>query len=46
MKINMKELEIKTKVTVCSQEELPAPLRELVQVAKDKTKDDYCPYSH
>ena len=42
----MKELEIKTKVTVCSQEELPAPLRELVQVAKDKTKDAYCPYSH
>ena len=42
----MKELEIKTKVTVCSQDELPLPLRELLQVAKDKTKDAYCPYSH
>jgi cytidine deaminase len=42
----MKELEIKTKVTVCSLDELPASLRELVQVAKNKTKDAYCPYSH
>jgi cytidine deaminase len=42
----MKELEIRTKVTVCSQDELPTPLRELVQMAKDKTKDAYCPYSH
>lgn len=42
----MKELEIKTKVTVCSQEELPVDLRELVETAKNKTQDAYCPYSH
>ena len=42
----MKELEIKTKVTVCSQEELPVDLRELVEIAKNKTQDAYCPYSH
>ena len=42
----MKELEIKTKVTVCSQEELPVELRELVEAAKNKTQDAYCPYSH
>ena len=39
----MKELEIKTKVTVCSQEELPVNLRELVETAKNKTQDAYCP---
>lgn len=42
----MKEVVIKTKVTSCLQEELPAHLRELVEIAKNKTKDAYCPYSH
>ncbi len=42
----MKELEIKTKITVCLQEELSASLCELVEVAKKKTQDAYCPYSN
>jgi cytidine deaminase len=42
----MKELEIKTKVIACSQDELPTHLGELVEAAKAKTQDAYCPYSH
>jgi cytidine deaminase len=42
----MKEVVIKTKVTSCLQQELPAELCELVEMAKKKTQDAYCPYSH
>ena len=42
----MKELEITTKVLVCSQDELSAELRDLVEMAKNKTQDAYCPYSN
>lgn len=44
--MNMKELLIQTKVKVCSEQELPQQLQELVRQAKDKTQDAYCPYSH
>ena len=46
IKEKMKELEITTKVLVCSQDELSAELRDLVEMAKNKTQDAYCPYSH
>lgn len=50
MKLNllpsMKELVLQTKVTVCSQDELPTALKNLVEIAKNKTQDAYCPYSH
>lgn len=42
----MKEVVINTKVTSCLQQELPAELCELVEMAKKKTQDAYCPYSH
>ena len=42
----MKELVIKTNLIACSLDELPAHLRELVEVARTKTQDAYCPYSH
>ncbi|MBO5817387.1 MAG: cytidine deaminase [Paludibacteraceae bacterium] len=42
----MKELVLQTKVTVCSQDELPTALKNLVEIAKNKTQDAYCPYSH
>jgi cytidine deaminase len=42
----MKELVISTKVTVCQQNELPEVLCDLVETAKRKTQDAYCPYSH
>ena len=42
----MKEVVIKIQVTACLQHELPAHLRDLVEVAKAKTQDAYCPYSH
>ena len=42
----MKELVLQTKVAVCSQDELPTALKNLVEIAKNKTQDAYCPYSH
>ena len=42
----MKEVVIQTKVTSCQQHELPQELCELVETAKRKTQDAYCPYSH
>lgn len=42
----MKQLTLQTNVTVCQLEELSPILRELVETAKAKTQDAYCPYSH
>ena len=42
----MKEIVIRTQVTSCLQQELPVELYNLVEVAKQKTQDAYCPYSH
>lgn len=42
----MKQLTLQTNVTVCQLEELSPVLRELVETAKAKTQDAYCPYSH
>lgn len=42
----MKQLTLQTNVTVCQLEELFPVLRELVETAKAKTQDAYCPYSH
>ena len=42
----MKELQIQTNVKVFSYEELEPSLAELVDIAKHKTQDAYCPYSH
>lgn len=42
----MKQLTLQTNVTVCQLEELSLVLRELVETAKAKTQDAYCPYSH
>jgi cytidine deaminase len=42
----MKEVLIKTKLTACLQDELTLELRDLVEAAKAKTQDAYCPYSH
>lgn len=42
----MKQLTLQTNVTVCQLEELSPVLRELVEIAKAKTQDAYCPYSH
>lgn len=42
----MKQLTLQTNVTVCQLEELSPVLHELVETAKTKTQDAYCPYSH
>jgi cytidine deaminase len=42
----MKELQIQTNVKVYSYDELEPSLTELVDIAKRKTQDAYCPYSH
>ena len=42
----MKELQIQTNVKVLSYDELEPSLAELVDIAKRKTQDAYCPYSH
>ena len=42
----MKQLTLQTNVTVCQLEELSPILRKLVETAKAKTQDAYCPYSH
>ena len=42
----MKELQIQTNVKVYSYDELEPSLAELVDIAKRKTQDAYCPYSH
>ncbi len=42
----MKQLTLQTNVTVCQLEELSPVLRKLVETAKAKTQDAYCPYSH
>lgn len=42
----MKQLTLQTNVTVCQLKELSPVLRELVETAKAKTQDAYCPYSH
>ena len=41
----MKKVQIETAVTVCSYEELNEPMKQLVDAAKKKTEDAYCPYS-
>ena len=41
----MREIEISTKVKVCSYDELPMPYRELVDVARKATERSYAPYS-
>ena len=42
----MKELQIQTSVKVYSYDELAPELARLVDIAKAKTQDAYCPYSH
>ena len=42
----MKELQIQTSVKVYSYDELEPSLAQLVDIAKRKTQDAYCPYSH
>lgn len=42
----MKELQIQTSIKVYSYEELEPELARLVDMAKAKTQDAYCPYSH
>ncbi len=42
----MKEYEIRTRVTVLSEQELSAPERELIMAAKKATESSYSPYSH
>ena len=42
----MKDLIIQTRVSVCQPSELSNALRTLVEKAKAKTQDAYCPYSH
>ena len=42
----MKELQIQTSVKVYSYDELEPELARLVDMAKAKTQDAYCPYSH
>lgn len=42
----MKELQLQTTITVCSYDELDPALAQLVDLAKSKTQDAYCPYSH
>ena len=42
----MKELQIQTSVKVYSYDELEPELAKLVDMAKAKTQDAYCPYSH
>ena len=42
----MKELQIQTSVKVYSYDELEPALAELVDIAKRKTQDAYCPYSN
>ena len=42
----MKELQIQTSVKVYSYDELEPALAQLVDIAKAKTQDAYCPYSH
>lgn len=41
----MKELEIKTIVHVYQNDELSAAQRELLDIAKEQTRNSYCPYS-
>ena len=45
-KNKMKELHLQTTVKVYSYEELEPTLAQLVDIAKQKTQDAYCPYSH
>ena len=42
----MKEITLQTQITACTVDELDAELRQLVEIAKQKTQDAYCPYSH
>lgn len=42
----MKELQLQTTIKVCTYEELDPTLAQLVDIAKAKTQDAYCPYSH
>jgi len=41
----MKNIEIKTHLHSCQLDELSAEDRELVAIAKEQTKNSYCPYS-
>ena len=41
----MRDIEIKTKLHSCEIHELSAEDRELVEIAKNQTKNSYCPYS-
>jgi cytidine deaminase len=42
----MKELILQTEVTVCTLDEMDAPMRMLVEKAKEMTQNAYCPYSN
>ena len=42
----MKDLHLQTTIKVYSYDELDPQLAQLVDVAKSKTQDAYCPYSH
>ncbi len=42
----MKEIVLQTQVSVCQENELNEQQRQLVEAAKRKTQDAYCPYSH
>lgn len=42
----MKEINLQTNITACTIDELNPELKQLVEIAKRKTQDAYCPYSH
>ena len=42
----MKEIVLNTQVSVCQEGELDQQQQQLVAIAKRKTQDAYCPYSH
>ena len=42
----MKEITLQTQITACTIDELAPELKQLVEIAKQKTQDAYCPYSH
>ena len=44
--MDMKEINLQTSITACTVDELNDELRHLIEVAKQKTQDAYCPYSH
>ena len=42
----MKQITLQTNITACTIDELAPELKQLVEIAKQKTQDAYCPYSH